>query len=209
MQPVPEKSTIVIAGSFNPAILTPAWIGKNVLDPPIVEEFPVYVMATIMGPAQVPRYSVPGFSYSPGYQNLTFHLEGLDATACQRVCEVAARILGLLPHTPTTGIGFNLGFRDDNPSVQLLRLLAVSPSFADALGQGAEVVGRNWLNVASWGSALVTLQTGIRGSEFALDLNFHYTVQDARGAESVLREQGVYAKHQAAANRIVAASNEE
>jgi hypothetical protein len=209
MQPVPDKTTIVIAGSFNPAILTPSWIGKNVLDPPVVDEFPVYVIAPIMGAAPPAKFSLSGFTYSPGYQFLTFYTDGMDAAASERVCDVAARILNLLPHTPITGIGFNFGFRDDHPSVQLLRLLAISPTFADALGQGAEVVGRNWLNVASWGAALVTLQTGIRGSDYSLDLNFHYSSQDARGAEAVLRRQNVYAEHRAAAVRIVTAANQE
>jgi hypothetical protein len=204
MEPVDDKTTIVIAGSFNPAILSPQWIGKYVLDPPITDEFPVEVFAPL-GPGPATRFNAPGLAYSPSFQGITFHLEGLDSAARQRVCDMAARILNLLPHTPVTGVGFNFGFRDANPGVEQLRLLSISPTFAEALGDGAEVVGRNWLNLATWGEAFVTVQTGIRGSEFSLDLNFHHPVKDARGAEAVLAAADVFEKHRAAVDRIVMA----
>jgi hypothetical protein len=207
MEPVEEKTNIMIAGSFNPAILSPQWIGKYILDPPITGDFPVMVLAPINAPVPATRFKAPGLDYSPSFQGVTFFLEDADSAARQRVCDMAARILKLLPHTPVTGVGFNFGFRDANPAVEQLRLLSISPSFTEALGDGAEVVGRNWLNLASWGNALVTLQTGIRGSEFSVDLNFHYPVKDASGAEAVLGAAAVFEKHRAAADRIVMAGN--
>ena len=209
MEPVDNKTTVVIAGSFNPAILSPQWMGKNVFDPPVVGDFPVEVMTQVLGAGTPTRFNAPGLSYSPSFQGLTLYLEGLDSAGCQRVCDMAARILNLLPHTPVTAVGFNFGFRDANPGIDQLRLLSISPTFAEALGDGAEVVGRNWLNVATWGAAFVTLQTGIRGSEFVVDLNFHHPVTDAAAAEAILKQPDVFEKHRAAADRIVMASTME
>jgi hypothetical protein len=210
MHPISDKATLVVAGSFNPAILVPMWIAKNVVDPPIVQEFPVNMIAQISGIGVSPKFTFNGLSYSPSFQSLVFYLEGLDPRGCQRVCDVSARILELLPHTPVTAIGFNFGFAEDHPSVQLLQLLQASAPFADALGHGAEIVGRNWVNVATWGDALVTLHGQIRGSTaVTLDLNFHYTVQDAAGGVAVMKRKDVYAEHLAVAEKVTAAINQE
>jgi hypothetical protein len=209
MQPTMEKTTLVLAGAFNPAILTPAWVAKNALDQPEMGDFPVAVMAPISSIAQLPRFTFAGLSFSPSFQSLTFYLQGLDAAGSKKVCDVAARILQLLPHTPVTGLGFNFGFSENNPSEQLLRLLPASFPFSDSLGDEAEVVARVWGNRATWKQALVSVQCIIQGAQIDFDLNFHYGVQSASGAEAVLRQENIFGVHQEVATKIVTALNQE
>jgi len=209
MQAVPEKSTLVLAGAFNPAILTPPWIARNILDRPEGEQFPVQMLAQIAGFTQLPRFSFDGLSFSPSFQNVTFFLQGLDDSACERVCDVASRILRLLPHTPVIGVGFNFGFTTQQPGVGLLRLLAVSTAGADALAEGSEILSRSWVNLVRWQGALVTVQAQISGADTAVNLNFHYEVQTAAAADQILQRQNVYAAHKVAAEKVVAALNHE
>ena len=209
MQSVAQKTTVVIAGAFNPSIIIPPWIAKNVLDVPTGQNFPVQVLAPITGIAQLPRFTFAGLSFSPSFQNLTFYLEDLDDAGCHKVCDAAARILELLPHTPVTGLGFNFGFTENQPSVRLLQLMSVSPAVADAVGQGAETVGRSWANLLNWDKALITVLAEIRGEEASLDLNFHYAVQSASEAQEVLKKQAVYAIHRDAAQRVATTLSQE
>jgi hypothetical protein len=209
MTPARDRFTIVIAGAFNPAILVPPWIAKNVLTAPLGENFQVQVHTPITGIAPLPRFTFGGLSFSPSFQNLTFFLEDSDAAGCERVCDAAARILELLPHTPIAGLGWNFGFTDDHPSVQLLQLLQTSSRVTDALGAGATTVGQSWANRCNWEAALVTALAEMKGDAVTLDMNFHYAVESAAAAQAILAQQGVYARHQSAAERIAAALTQE
>ncbi len=204
MQIVAEKTSIVLAGVFNPAILTPQWIGKHAMDMTVGENFPVQMIAPIplSGAFPQPRFSFGELSYSPGYQSVTFFIE--DEARGQRICDVAARILTLLPHTPVLGVGFNFGFTDSQPSVELLGLLQAGTAIANAL-EGAEVVARRWGNVVTWHDALVTIHCEINNANLVnADFNFHYSVQTAEGAAAVLRRDNVFATHITAAKRVSA-----
>jgi hypothetical protein len=203
MQIDADKTTLVLAGAFNPAILTPQWIGKHALDPPVGENFPVQMLAPIIsgGAFQMPRFSFGDLSYSPTYQSVTFYVE--DEARAQRVCDVAARILGLLPHTPILGLGINFGFTDSQPSVELLNLLQTRTAIAQALSAEAEVVGRKWTHIVTWGKAVVTMQCSIDNTNVVTtDLNFHYAAQSAADAAAVLQKPNVFADHLAAAKRV-------
>jgi hypothetical protein len=202
MRPLPDNTTLVLAGAFNPAILVPQWIALNALDIPAGQDLPVQMMAPV-GPGfgQAAKYMFAGLSYSPGFQNLTFYLEG-DNNG-QRVCDVAARILGLLPHTPISGVGFNFGYMEENPGVQLLELLQSGSSLASALGEGTEVVSRSWGNVSSWEGALVSTRAEIRGGSVTVDFNFHYSVQTAGAAATILGRTNIFDENRKAAARII------
>ena len=66
----PEKLTVVLAGSFNPAILTPQWISQHGLQEPANQKFAVELM-TQFGPiGGIQRFSFGGISYSPNLNNV-------------------------------------------------------------------------------------------------------------------------------------------
>lgn len=204
MQLQQEKSTLVIAGSFNPAILVPPWFAKNVLGKPEGENFPVQVQAPLASVVQAPRFTFLGISFTPSFQSLTFHLQDLDPAASQGVCESAATLLQRLPHTPVLGVGFNFTFLDAAPSAQLLQTFQPREDLPPALGEGAQVVAQSWSNLVSWGNSLVKIKCERKGNEVTLELNFHYSVKDATSGEAVLRKDNVFALHKDAAQRVAA-----
>src|SRR4051812_38105477 len=54
---VQDKLTIVLVGSFNPAILTPQWIARNALGYPEERQFQVELLTPVAGIGGMPRYS--------------------------------------------------------------------------------------------------------------------------------------------------------
>ncbi len=192
MDLIQDKLTIVLAGNFNPAILTPQWVARNALGYEGDRQFQVEMLASVVGIGGMPRYSFDGLSYAPNFQSLTFFLAGLDEAARQRVVHVASTVLGTLPHTPVSGVGFNFGFFVRNPSDQLLEMLQTSLPMMEALGDEAAVVSRLWSNTVRWRESLVTVQCQQDGGQVQIDVNIHHDVSSAEEAGRFLARQDCY-----------------
>ena len=205
-----EKSTIVLAGAFNPAILTPNWVAKNALGYEKDRAFQVQVLAPVGGAIGVAhRFSFDGISYSPTLQNVMFYLDGKNIDECDRAAKVAARILDELPHTPILGVGFNFGFVVKDPSPALLDLLQGSAELAGAFPGGAQVVSRGWSNALTWLDSLVTIQCHFDGSIVNIDANFHHGVIAATDASLVLKKADSYKAHLNAALAAASALSQQ
>lgn len=202
MKAIGDKTTVVLAGAFNPAILQPKWVAVHGLGQPENQDFQVEMLAPIGG-AGPARFSFDGFSYSAAFKAVTLYLDGAALAQCQRSVLAAAKILSQLPHTPVAGLGFNFGFLVEEPSQSLLHLLTTNDAMTDAFPGSPEVVTRRWGNTVQWESALVSVDCELAGGQSSIVFNFHYSTASAGEAESILRSEGVFEKHQA---RAVAAA---
>lgn len=205
MKFVADKQTIVLAGAFNPAILTPQWLARNALGYADARQFQVEMHAPVVGIGGMPRFTFDGISYAPNFQAVSFFLAGLDTAGRQRVTETIGKVLELLPHTPMTGLGFNFGFEVEQPAAEMMDYLRANTAMAEALPNGAEIVARSWANTFSWQGALVTYQCSLQGTNVSVDANFHYGVARAEEAQRILQEQNSYAKHFDAAVAVASA----
>lgn len=192
MELIQDKLTIVLAGNFNPTILTPQWVARNALGYDADRQFQVEMMAPVAGIGATPRFSFDGISYAPNFQSVMFFLAGLDAGQRQRVVDAASRILRTLPHTPVSGVGFNFGFLVRNPEGQLLDLLQTSLPMMESFGEEAAVVSRLWANTVLWKGSLVSFQCQLDGGQVHIDANFHYGVNSAEEAGRVLARENAY-----------------
>lgn len=102
-----NPTSLVIAGAWNPDVLSPKWIGKEVLGMQLGQDFPVTVQLPIGSPTQRPTYEFENIKYVVSRASLTFFLNPDDATQFEKSIRSAATILNLLAHTPVTGFGFN------------------------------------------------------------------------------------------------------
>src|SRR5258708_10953272 len=112
----PGETSLVVAGAWNPAILTPPWVLRFGLGRPDSQE-PVQI-AMLAGQGVVfdfPRYTLPEFSYVVRPDTLIFVPSTQTAGQFANVEDAAAAMLENLPHTPVNGIGHNFEFRDANP----------------------------------------------------------------------------------------------
>lgn len=202
MKLIPDKTTVVLAGAFNPAILTPQWVAVNGLGHPAGQEFQVEMLAPIAGGGQQ-RFTFEGLSYTAGFKQVMLHLQDVEGEPNTRAIRALANILAQLPHTPVLGLGFNFAFSLDEPTAQFLGLLTVHDGAASTFPGNAGVVARRWGNLVQWEDCLVNIESEVAGAQAGVSFNFHYAVSSAAQAEAILRRPNVFGVHR---ERAVAAA---
>lgn len=114
MELIASETSLVVAGSWNAAILTPTWMLRHGLDRPIGEASRVQVFLPAVQGAQFdfPRYALDQFAYvvRPDALLVTPNNENPDSFDAAE--GASARVLRVLMHTPISGIGHNFEFRD-------------------------------------------------------------------------------------------------
>lgn len=196
MKALGDRTTVVLVGAFNPAILSPQWVSVHGLGRDPAHEFQVEMLAPIGGTGQASaRFAFDGFCYSVGFKNFTLHADFNNVAQSTRGIEVAANILSRLPHTPINGLGVNFSFSVAEPEAPLLALLSTSDDLVESFGGDAEVVRRRWGNSVKWGDAVVNIECNLVGDEATIKFNFHYSVGSAAAAEAILREPNAFDKH--------------
>jgi hypothetical protein len=198
-----EKTTIVLAGAFNPAILTPPWVATHGLGYASDREFAIEMLAPVGGTG-VPRFNFDGLSYSAAYNVVTAYVPLVEPARCSQAVDVFAKILEQLPHTPVAGLGFNFAFQVDGPSAEFRALATPCVPMEESFGEGSTVAARKWGNIVKWEDALVSVECDLAGDQATVSFNFHHSTASAQAAVAVLRTDGVYEKHMA---RAVAAAS--
>lgn len=191
MNIIEDKTTLVLAGAFNPAILQPQWVARHVLGYAQGQDFQVNLTAPISG-IGLPRFEFGGLSYSPALGGLTFFLDSTDEAKSNRAVAAAADILQELPHTPVSGVGFNFAFEVDEPGAELTSLLSSSSLLIESFPGAINVVSRRWGNKLRWDDALVTVDCETSGANVIINFNFHHSIDGARGAELLLRTEDLF-----------------
>ncbi len=195
MKVIADRSTVILAGSFNPSILSPTWVAVHGLGTPAGQEFAVEMLAAVGGGGASPRFRFNGVDYQPGFANLTLNVDPSNIETGVVAARTAAKILGQLPHTPVNGVGFNFAFVTDEPQEELLRLLSVHDVLSDSFPGDSEVVVRRWGNSLTWEQAIVNVDCELAGGQATITLNFHYSTASAGAAQQILSAEGCYAKH--------------
>jgi hypothetical protein len=197
-----DRTTVVLAGAFNPAILVPQWVAIHGLGHPAGQDFQVEMLAPVGGTGQA-RFAFDGIAYSAGFKNFMLHVDGTQIAQSERAIGAVANVLSQLPHTPVTGIGFNFGFLVEEPGAALLALMTTHDGLTDSFDGDPEVVARRWGNTVKWEQAIVSVDCELAGGHAIVAFNFHYSTDSANAAEQILRAGGVFEKHQ---QRAVAAA---
>src|SRR5690348_15527594 len=107
-----DSASIVMIGSFNPAIFQPRWLGAQHLIRP--EEADTATISIIQ--AEVADFSTEWFELQ-ALQN-RFQIRSKDARQYAPLRDLAAAIFGILPHTPVQALGMNRTFHFRMPSIE-------------------------------------------------------------------------------------------
>lgn len=207
MNIVPQETSLVIAGAWNPAILTPPWVMSHAMDgqDPNAQMVQAFFPAGLNGAFEMPRFAMPGFQYSARVDSLILLPSATSEEFCALVEGVARRALGQLSHTPIGGLGYNFEFRDGAPAAEWLAAFANSQlDLVDASG-GLDVTRTTLATSFSAGASQMNVQRYVEGHELVVKFNFHHPAHDARSALEVLGEQGQgrFWAHFLTASRIV------
>jgi len=99
---------IRVVGSWNQRIFTPNWITKYLFD-----EANKLKLKDVHGILQVESsalgYGFGGFNFLPKSEDITLQIP-IDEEKIVIGTQIITKILKLLPHTPITGVGFNIAY---------------------------------------------------------------------------------------------------
>lgn len=195
MKLVNQETTLVIAGAWNPAILTPSWILKNGLGKELDGNNRIEIsMPVDVGAFQFPRYTLEDLQYTARTDALVFFPGETTEDRLQLLEKVAARILDQLGHTPVSGVGHNFEFQDEAPSIESLQTLE------NAKNDLIDIAPKNW-NFSS--SAIITslkrdettiinIHRYYEGTKLGVKFNFHHPISSVAQGSSILRGQNGY-----------------
>lgn len=183
MKTLQENSTMVLAGSWNPAILTPSWIAQTVFGRRPGEQFPVEIdMVVANGAMQKMKFL--GLSCMASPQFLIFFFDSQNAESCSIAVSSARKILEVLSHTPVSGVGFNVQFVLSETKPEFLsRFQNVD---LDDEVPAAGIVSQGWGMKLNAAENLISINSSYEGGNGTIAMNFHHSTATADEARAYL-----------------------
>lgn len=191
MKLIHEETTLVLAGAWNPAILTPPWVLQHGLGKALdgTNRYQAFLPAGFGLIFEAPRYVLDDLTFSVRPDSLIIVPKSESVAALSSAEDVAAKMLGELMHTPVAGVGHNFEFREREPRPEQLAIFTQArQDLADVMPDGWEPANAgviaSFANAA--GSAVINIHRAFEGGEIIVKVNFHHAVANAEQAISVL-----------------------
>lgn len=197
MKLIHEETSLVLAGAWNPAILTPAWVLQHGLGKALdgTNRYQAFLPTGFGLIFEAPRYVLDDLTFSvrPDSLIITPKSEAVDDLASAE--DVAAKMLDQLIHTPVAGVGHNFGFREQAPQSDTLGIFTRAvQDLADEMPDGWEpattAIVASFTNAAR--NVVINVQRSFEGGEIIVKVNFHHAVVSAERAGFVLRGTNEY-----------------
>jgi hypothetical protein len=128
MDLIPSETSLVVAGAWNAAILSPAWVQKYGFESKVDERVQIFVPAALGAILEFPRYVVGNLSYSIRPDALVVTPQDMAEGTLRLAEDFVARMLKALRHTPVNGVGHNFGFQDAAPQPEMLSVFTAANS---------------------------------------------------------------------------------
>jgi len=184
-----ENPTLVIAGSWNPAILTPQWIAQAALGKAADEQFVVKVtIDPLQGQGAVRRLSFLDIELVAAPQVLIFFIDPKNPESSAKAIAAARTILQTLTHTPISGVGCNFLFSVEENKIEFLDLFR-STNYFEGVLENSEIVSKSWGNKIQADDELIGVECVHEGNVGSIRLNFHHSVQTASEAVEYLTDE--------------------
>lgn len=202
MHLIPESVTLVVAGTWNPAILNPGWIAQHILDVPLGQEIPAQIGVTYPG-GQPPLITLRQIVFMPGRDRLVLQTTSLSRGALRRVQTAAARILRLLPHTPLRAFGHNFEFVEEDPTAEQIAVFSAVTDLPQFLDFEFETVATRIASTIRFDERLLNLTRSSESGRLKLAFNFHYEPSSTEQAAEKLENAALFVENLAYARRII------
>lgn len=192
MNNIEDRNTLVLVGAWNPAILSPNWIAREVMGFAADRNFDVNVEFPFgkIAAGQPVRMSFEGITVLAAPDKLMFFLS--DGGQVQKSIGTAAAILRLLPHTPITAFGFNFSFLAEKPSQKLLDTFGDNDSSQAFEDPDATLVTQGWKQTVKTNNHLVNVSATLNQEAVTLDINVHFEVTSATAASELLEQAELF-----------------
>jgi hypothetical protein len=186
MKAVSGDWTIVLAGSWNMAILNPSWMAREIFcaDPITVE--------VVVGEGTLAlRYSHHNVAITPHPERIIFNATDASEAGLQTVEELACRLLEKLPVTPLVGVGINFGFEEDDVRRDVSEIFNIRDT-----GKFAEhnlPVSRSSIirQIDDYDDRQINFRMSLENAILRMHFNFHKPVEAGPQAIAALRGKAV------------------
>jgi len=176
-----DQPSLVIIGSWNPAILNPEWLVREIYQNPEDTDTPV-TMEFATKPGMPPRFTIEGTSFVPANDRLMINPQNIEEVNLRFVEDKAIVLLNILSHTPVLAFGQNFEFIESEPSDELLSdITAINGNVADHV-DGKELVTSRIITSHEINSGLLHFTRVYSRGSMSLKFNFHYDVSTANEA---------------------------
>ena len=110
MKLIHEETSLVLAGAWNPAILTPPWVLQHGLNRALdgTNRYQAFLPTGLGLVFESPRYVLEDLTYTVRPDSLIITPNSETPEDLNSVEDVTARMLEQLSHTPMGGVGHNL-----------------------------------------------------------------------------------------------------
>ncbi len=170
----PLNWNVVVAGYWNPAILTPSGIALRLFGlekgTPILVELPLEALAPT-------RVRHEGLTVTAEMGRLAVNADRATYGLLDRARQVAAKAIEDLPVTPLSAAGYNVRFRMSDPPDDLLTAMecGIDNSLSDA---GFSIDARSLRRSLKLSPGIVNLSIEQEKEEVMVEFNFHCQSSD-------------------------------
>ena len=187
-------SSIVIAGGWNPNIINPHWIRKNLLDQadlndPNEEKVNINIQmdkaSSVRRSTMVASFREMKITFTDNRLDLGLS-DGNDFTLLEKY---ALKICNRLPNTPVTAYGVNLVFTDEKNSENLANIvnIAQSKNFDTSLTFEQYNFGLELNGIQT----NITIDTKHKNGRSGFRFNFHFDIDDLSKFKSGISENPI------------------
>jgi hypothetical protein len=188
MKLISDKTTLVVTGAWNPSILVPPFIAKEVFGKDGAD---VTVEIDIPNVPGLPwRYHMNGITYVPHRNRLEVSPKGeVSDSSLVVVADFVSKLLELLKHTPTSGMGHNFSYEETSPTPnQLAYFDGVRKLLLEKL-TGEVDIGRQESAIQfKQIDHTLNLKLSLDNGKLLVDFNFHYDSDQMKKCMSTLGE---------------------
>lgn len=207
MKIVGDSVTLVIAGAWNAAILSPIWVAKFGLN--LEGQIPVTITAPMPAGAAInapTSFKLPKLTYAVTQNSLILTPVGTDPEALELVHSAAKGILAALPHTPILGLGFNAAFEAENSEPHLNAFSVAQEDVIGAVPDEWTAAANSVRTSLSNDNSFLNVEKIFDSGAVRIQLNFHHPVTTAESAIALLDAQsfqGAFASAVDIAKRVL------
>lgn len=184
--------SVVIAGKWNPAILTPPWLVANLFDdnPQMQIEFSLnFDMPS--------RFRVKNIIIAPSVDRVILLSIDNSDDSLNLMEAVAIKLCNILSHTPIVAVGINFGFIEKQNKDGLLPLMNFSDS-NDITDDGWTISNQSIKRKLVKNEYTINLSISLDdNSDFHFDFNYNYKANNAVQVSACLLNKVVVYKNQA------------
>ncbi len=174
----------IVAGRWNPAILTPNGIAQHLFNKTGDVPLEVLVPLDAMGPTKV---RLEGLIISANFERLVIDCEKSDWEPLQKSRESCCKAMDALPITPVEAAGYNIRYELEEPTDEFLELL--NQSLDDSISDNRlEINKREIQRSLSWEDGSINLQIKKQKSKkYKILLNFDRKSSDSNKLKDWLK----------------------